>query len=255
VIVARSIRELDLPRHGVVGLVPTMGALHAGHTALFRAARSASDVLVASVFVNPVQFSEDGDLAAYPRNLERDLAAAEAEGVDVVFAPRAEEMYPPGFATWVVPEGAAVGLESEHRPGHFRGVATVCLKLFNIVRPQFAWFGRKDAQQVAVLKQLVRDLNVPVEIRVVGTVRDDDGLALSSRNARLSPAEREQARAIRRALETGDEAQARAVLAAAGVEPEYIAVADLDGPTLAIAARVGSTRLIDNVPLGEGENR
>jgi len=255
VIVARSIGELDLPRHGVVGLVPTMGALHAGHTALFRAARAASDVLVASVFVNPVQFSEDRDLAAYPRNLERDLAAAEAEGVDVVFAPRAEEMYPPGFATWVVPEGAAVGLESEHRPGHFRGVATVCLKLFNIVRPQFAWFGRKDAQQVAVLKQLVRDLNVPVEIRVVGTVRDDDGLALSSRNARLSPAEREQARAIRRALETGDEAQARAVLAAAGVEPEYIAVADLDGPTLAIAARVGSTRLIDNVPLGEGENR
>ena len=254
-IVARSIGELDLPRHGVVGLVPTMGALHAGHTALFRAARSASDVLVASVFVNPVQFSEDGDLAAYPRNLERDLAAAEAEGVDVVFAPRVEEMYPPGFATWVVPEGAAVGLESEHRPGHFRGVATVCLKLFNIVRPQFAWFGRKDAQQVAVLKQLVRDLNVPVEIRVVGTVRDDDELALSSRNARLSPAEREQARAIRRALETGDEAQARAVLAAAGVEPEYIAVADLDGPTLAIAARVGSTRLIDNVPLGEGENR
>ena len=254
-IVARSIGELDLPRHGVVGLVPTMGALHAGHTALFRAARSASDVLVASVFVNPVQFSEDGDLAAYPRNLERDLAAAEAEGVDVVFAPRVEEMYPPGFATWVVPEGAAVGLESEHRPGHFRGVATVCLKLFNIVRPQFAWFGRKDAQQVAVLKQLVRDLNVPVEIRVVGTVRDDDGLALSSRNARLSPAEREQARAIRRALETGDEAQARAVLAAAGVEPEYIAVADLDGPTLAIAARVGSTRLIDNVPLAEGENR
>ena len=254
-IVARSIGELDLPRHGVVGLVPTMGALHAGHTALFRAARAASDVLVASVFVNPVQFSEDGDLAAYPRNLERDLAAAEAEGVDVVFAPRAEEMYPPGFATWVVPEGAAVGLESEHRPGHFRGVATVCLKLFNIVRPQFAWFGRKDAQQVAVLKQLVRDLNVPVEIRVVGTVRDDDGLALSSRNARLSPAEREQARAIRRALETGDEAQARAVLAAAGVEPEYVAVADLDGPTLAIAARVGSTRLIDNVPLAEGENR
>ena len=252
-IVARSIGELDLPRHGVVGLVPTMGALHAGHTALFRAARSASDVLVASVFVNPVQFSEDGDLAAYPRNLERDLAAAEAEGVDVVFAPRAEEMYPPGFGTWVDVDG--VGGEGAARPGHFRGVATVCLKLFNIVRPQFAWFGRKDAQQVAVLKQLVRDLNVPVEIRVVGTVRDDDGLALSSRNARLSPAEREQARAIRRALETGDEAQARAVLAAAGVEPEYIAVADLDGPTLAIAARVGSTRLIDNVPLGEGENR
>ncbi len=161
-IVARSIGELDLPRHGVVGLVPTMGALHAGHTALFRAARADSDVLVASVFVNPVQFSDGRRprrVPAQPR--ARRSRLAEAEGVDVVFAPRAEEMYPPGFATWVVPEGAAVGLESEHRPGHFRGVATVCLKLFNIVRPQFAWFGRKDAQQVAVLKQLVRDLNVP----------------------------------------------------------------------------------------------
>jgi pantoate--beta-alanine ligase len=171
----------------------------------------------------------------------------------VIFAPPVEEMYPAGFATWVVPEGAAEGLESEYRPGHFRGVATVCLKLFNIVRPEIAWFGRKDAQQVAVLKQLVRDLNVSVEIRVVDTVRDTDGIALSSRNARLTAEERERARAIPRALETRDEEQARAVLERAGVEPDYVAVADLDGPTLAIAARVGKTRLIDNVPIREGD--
>ncbi len=252
-IVARSINELDLPRHGVVGLVPTMGALHAGHTALFRAARGDCDVLVASVFVNPAQFSDSRDLAAYQHDLEGDVAIAEAEGVDVIFAPPVEEMYPPGFATWVVPEGAADGLEADFRPGHFRGVATVCLKLFNIVRPEIAWFGRKDAQQVAVLKQLVRDLNLGVVIRVVDTVRDTDGLALSSRNARLTADERERARAIPRALETRDEEQARAVLARAGVEPDYVAVADLDGPTLAIAARVGQTRLIDNVPITEGD--
>jgi pantoate--beta-alanine ligase len=259
VIVVRSINELELPRHGVVGLVPTMGALHAGHTALFRAARPDCDVLVASVFVNPVQFSDGNDLTAYPRDFERDAAIAEAEGVDVIFAPATDEMYPPGFATWVVPEGAAEGLEGAHRPGHFRGVATVCLKLFNIVRPEIAWFGRKDAQQVAVLKQLVRDLNVRVEIRVVDTVRDTDGLALSSRNERLTAEEREQARAIPRALETRDEQQARAVLERAGVEPDYVAVADLDGPTLAIAARVGSVRLIDSarlvdyIQVGEGD--
>jgi pantoate--beta-alanine ligase len=248
-IVARSITELDLPRHGVVGLVPTMGALHAGHTALFRAARPECDVLVASVFVNPVQFSDGADLAAYPRDFDRDAALAEAEGINVLFAPSAEAMYPPDFATWVVPEGAAEGLESAHRPGHFRGVATVCLKLFNIVRPEIAWFGQKDAQQVAVLKQLVRDLNVDVEIRVVDTVRDADGLALSSRNARLSAEERERALAIPRALGTRDEAQARAVLESAGIDPDYVAVADLDGPTLAVAARVGAVRLIDNARL------
>jgi pantoate--beta-alanine ligase len=245
-IVVRSIEELDVPRRGVVGLVPTMGALHAGHAALFRAARDDCDVLVASVFVNPTQFSDDADLAAYPRDLEQDAEKARAEGVDVVFAPPTEELYPPGFATWVDPGGVADGLEGAHRPGHFRGVATVCLKLFNIVAPQRAWFGRKDAQQVAVLKQMVRDLNLPVEIRVVETVRDDDGLALSSRNARLSTAERARAAAIPRALATGEAAEARAVLAAAGIEPEYVEVADLDGPTLTIAARVGETRLIDN---------
>jgi pantoate--beta-alanine ligase len=229
-----------------------MGALHEGHVALFEAARPQCDVLVASIFVNPAQFGDSADLAAYPRDLGADAAVAEASGVDVVFAPPQHEMYPFGFATWVLPQGAAEGLEAEFRPGHFRGVATVCVKLFNIVRPQRAWFGRKDAQQVAVLKQVVRDLNIDVDIRVVDTVRDEDGLAVSSRNARLSPAERERALAIPRALATRDAAAARSVLMQAGIEPEYLAVADLDGPTLAVAARVGGTRLIDNVRL-EGD--
>jgi pantoate--beta-alanine ligase len=254
VIVARTIGELSLPRNGIVGLVPTMGALHAGHVALLDAARPECDVLVASVFVNPAQFGDSADLAAYPQSLDADAAIAEEHGVDVLFAPSAAEMYPPGFATWVVPEGVAEGLEGAHRPGHFRGVATVCLKLFNIVRPQRAWFGRKDAQQVAVLKQLVRDLNLDLEIRVVDTVRDADGLALSSRNARLSREEREIACAIPRALETRDAARAREILAAAGLQPDYVEVADLDGPTLAVAAQVGATRLIDNVLL-EGDPR
>lgn len=251
-IVARTIEALDVPRRGVVGLVPTMGALHGGHCALFEAARSACDVVVASVFANPVQFDDPSDLAGYAPDPDADAALAERAGVDIVFAPGAEELYPPGFATWVEPGGAADGLEGEYRPGHFRGVATVCLKLLNIVRPQTAWFGRKDAQQVAVVKQLVRDLDLDVEIRVVETVRDAAGLALSSRNARLSPAERERASAIPRALATGDPVHARAVLAAAGIVPDYVEVADLDGPTLAIAARIGGVRLIDNVLLTKG---
>jgi pantoate--beta-alanine ligase len=250
--IVETIRELRVPHQGIVGLVPTMGALHAGHVALFEAARPECDVLVASVYVNAPQFGDMSDLAAYPRDLEADAAVAAEHGVDVIFAPSTEEMYPPGFATWVDPAGAAEGLEGAFRPGHFRGVATVCLKLFNIVRPDRAWFGRKDAQQVAVLKQLVRDLNVDVEIRVVDTVRDADGLALSSRNAHLSPEEREQAFAIPRALATRDAAAARDVLVGAGLEPDYVEVADLDGPTLAVATRVGSTRLIDNLRL-EGD--
>ena len=245
-------REALRSGQGVVGLVPTMGGLHEGHRALFAAARLECDVLVASLFVNPSQFAERNDLDAYPRDLDADAAFAEAAGVDLLFAPTADEMYPPGFATWVEPAGVAAGLEGAERPGHFRGVATVCLKLFNIIRPQIAWFGRKDAQQVAVLKQLVRDLDLELEIRVVETVRDVDGLALSSRNARLSPDERAAAAAIPRALATRDVARARSVLAEAGIEPEYLAVADLDGPTLAVAARVGDTRLIDNVQL-EGD--
>ena len=160
-------------------------------------------------------------------------------------------MYPPGFATWVDPAGAAEGFEGTHRPGHFRGVVTVCLKLFNIVRPQVAWFGRKDAQQVAVVKQLVRDLNVPVEIRVLPTIRDADGLALSSRNAYLSPEERERALALHRALATRDPGRARELLD--GVEVDYLEVAEFEPRVLAGAIRVGSTRLIDNVVL-EGES-
>jgi pantoate--beta-alanine ligase len=254
--VVHSIADVraELAAAGTVGLVPTMGALHAGHVALFRAARADCDTLVASVFLNPAQFSDPADITAYPRDHTSDVTTAAVEGVDVLFAAEADEIYPPGFATWVVPEGAALGLEGDNRPGHFRGVATIVLKLFNIVRPQLAWFGRKDAQQVAVVKQLVRDLNLDVEIRVVDTVRDADGLALSSRNARLTHSERTQATAISRALETRDPGLARAVLTEAGLTPDYVEVADLDGPTLAVAARVGETRLIDNIPL-EGSAR
>jgi pantoate--beta-alanine ligase len=237
-----------------IGLVPTMGAIHAGHLALFEAARAECDTVVASLFVNPAQFGDPSDLAAYPRDFVSDERAAEAAGIDLVFAPAADDLYPPGFATWVVPEGAALGLEGAARPGHFRGVATVCVKLFMIVRPDVVYFGRKDAQQVAVVKQLVRDLDLDLELRVVPTVRDADGLALSSRNGRLSADERRRALAIPRALATHDPARAHAILADAGIEPEYVAVADLDGPTLAVAARVGSTRLIDNVLL-EGDDQ
>jgi pantoate--beta-alanine ligase len=229
-----------------------MGAIHAGHLALFAAARAECDTVVASVFVNPAQFGDPADLAQYPGDLDADARAAEDAGVDLLFAPSTDELYPTGFATWVVPEGAAIGLEGEARPGHFRGVATVCLKLFTIVRPDRAYFGRKDAQQAAVVKQLVRDLNLELELRVVPTVRDADGLALSSRNRRLTAEERRRALAIPHALATRDPAAARAVLADAEIEPEYIAVADFDGPTLAVAASVGSTRLIDNVLL-EGD--
>jgi pantoate--beta-alanine ligase len=239
---------------GTIGLAPTMGALHEGHIALFHAAREECATVVATIFVNPAQFADPADLDRYPRTVADDAAVAEAARVDFVFAPAAAQLYPPGFATWVEPDGAATGLEGEFRPGHFRGVATVCLKLFNIVAPQVAYFGRKDAQQVAVVKQVVRDLDLPIEIRVVETVRDADGLALSSRNTLLSPEERESALAIPRALATGDPARARAVLSAGGLEPDYVEVADLDGPTLAVAVQIGATRLIDNVLL-EGAKR
>jgi pantoate--beta-alanine ligase len=245
--VVRRIADLELD--GVVGLVPTMGALHAGHEALIAAARAECETVVLSVFVNPAQFDQGADLAAYPRDEQRDLRIAEAAGADVLFAPAQEEMYPPGFQTWVEVEELSRGLEGAHRPGHFRGVATVCLKLFNIVRPRHAYFGQKDAQQVAVVRRLVRDLDLDVEIRSVPTVRDADGLALSSRNGRLSAAERELALALPRALATRDAAAARAALA--GLDVDYVEIADLDPPVLAAAIRVGSTRLIDNVVLEE----
>ena len=243
-----------------IGLVPTMGAFHAGHLALMRAAREACDVVVVSLFVNPSQFTAAEDLARYPRDLEAAAAVAREAGVDLLFAPSAEELYPPDFDTWVDPGELGTVLEGAARPGHFRGVATVCTKLFGILEPSVALFGRKDAQQVAVVKRVVADLNLPVEIVAQPTVRDPDGLALSSRNVFLSPAERASALALPRALQAGLEAHrsgADAVAAARGVlDPErglsvdYVAVADLDGPTLAAAIRVGPTRLIDNVALG-----
>jgi pantoate--beta-alanine ligase len=236
----------DLPREGEIGLVPTMGAFHEGHLALFRAARDENDVVVASLFVNPAQFGEGEDLERYPRDEERDARLAEEASVDVLYVPAADEIYPPGFETWVEVERLGSTLEGEHRPGHFRGVATVCLKLFNLVRPWRAYFGQKDAQQVAVVRRLVRDLAVPVEIRVVPTVRDEDGLALSSRNAYLSPEERERALALPRALAARD----RSLLS--GLEVDYFEETDFEPRVLAAAVRVGNTRLIDNVVL-EGD--
>ena len=252
--IVRTIEKLEATPG--TGLIPTMGALHDGHRALFRAARAENERVVASLFVNPAQFEEAADLAAYPRDEDRDLEVARAEGVDVVFAPAPDELYPPGFATWVEPQDT--GTEDSARPGHFRGVATVCLKLFNIVRPERAYFGQKDAQQVAVLRSLVRDLNVPVEIRVVPTVRDPDGLALSSRNGRLTAEERARALGLPRALEAAagePDPVAAARRSLNGLEPDYVEVLDLgDAKILAAAIRVGSTRLIDNVLL-EGEIR
>ena len=234
-----------------VGLVPTMGAFHDGHRALFATARAENDLVVASLFVNPAQFGPGEDLERYPRDEARDAKIAEAAGVDLLFVPTADELYPAGYETWVDVEQLSRPLEGEHRPGHFRGVATVCLKLFNIVRPQRAYFGQKDAQQAAVVKRLVRDLNLEVEIRVLPTVRDSDGLAVSSRNAYLSPEERERALALSRAVATKDPGRARELLN--GLDVDYVEVADLNGQrVLAAAVRVGSTRLIDNVLL-EGD--
>ena len=256
--IVRTIRELRAAlepiraRGSTVGLVPTMGAFHEGHLSLFGAARDECDAVVVSLFVNPTQFEDAADLNAYPRDTERDEGLAAEADVDIVFEPAAEEIYPSGYQTWVDVTDLSQGLEGAHRPRHFRGVATICLKLFNIVRPQRAYFGQKDAQQAAVVRRLVRDLNLEVEIRVLPTVRDRDGLALSSRNARLSPEERRRALALPRALETRDVAAARAALA--GLDVDYVAVADFEPTVLAAAVRVGDTRLIDNVVL-EGDSR
>jgi pantoate--beta-alanine ligase len=243
--------ELAAPRRAgrTIGLVPTMGAFHEGHLSLFRIAREENELVVASLFVNAAQFGDRADLAAYPRDEARDAALAEAAGVDVLFAPAHEEMYPPGFATWV--DVDETGAEGEARPGHFRGVATVCVKLFAIARPQRAYFGQKDARQVGVVRRLVRDLNLGLAIRVCPTVRDVDGLALSSRNVLLSAAERERALALPRALAAGAGAADPVATARAelnGLDPDYVELIDLDGTTLlAAAVHVGRTRLIDNV--------
>lgn len=254
-----EVREALGERGRRIGLVPTMGAFHEGHLSLVRAAREACEIVVVSLFVNPSQFDAAEDLARYPRDEAADARAAEAVGVDLLFAPPASELYPDGFDTWVDPGELATILEGAARPGHFRGVATVCTKLFSIVQPDVAYFGRKDAQQVAVIRRVVADLDLPLEIVALPTVRDADGLALSSRNAFLSPAERAAALALPRALEAGVAAHrsgadpvaaARGILEAErGLTVGYVDVADFDGPTLVAAVRVGTTRLIDNARL------
>jgi pantoate--beta-alanine ligase len=229
-----------------------MGALHEGHLALLRAAREECDVVVASLFVNPAQFGEPADLARYPRDERGDAGLAADSGVDLLFAPSAEEMYPPGFQTWIDVTELGSMLEGAFRTGHFRAVATVCCKLFNIVRPDAAYFGQKDAQQIEVVRRMIRDLDLELELRVVPTVRDEDGLALSSRNALLSPEERERAAALPRALATRDPDEARRLLN--GFDVDYVEVAPFDPPVLAAALRIGGIRLIDNVVLPEGDS-
>lgn len=251
----RTIAELRPHLRGDVGLVPTMGALHDGHRSLFDAARAENELVVASLFVNAAQFGEAADLAAYPRDEEADAHVAADAGVDILFAPSHAEMYPPGFSTWVDVDDA--GAEGEARPGHFRAVATVCLKLFAIVRPARAYFGQKDAQQAVVVRRMVRDLNLGLRVRVLPTVRDADGLALSSRNLRLSQEQRARALALPRALARGAEAYSLGADADAavraelnGLTPEYVEIVELGGAKiLAAAVRVDATRLIDNVIL------
>lgn len=260
--VAELRERLGPVRHvSTLGLVPTMGALHKGHLALVHAARGGCGHVAATIFVNPSQFNDPADLAAYPRKESEDAKLAEAAGVDTLFVPAVDEVYGSGDATWVDVGGAAAGFEGAARPGHFKGVATVVLKLFNMVQPHVAFFGQKDAQQVAVVRQLVRDLKLDVRIAVVPTVRDPDGLALSSRNVRLSAADRRRALAIPRALEAaraahqrGDDPLAAARRELTGLEVEYADLASFDsGLTLVVAARVGGTRLIDNLPLDHPE--
>lgn len=258
---------------GRIGLVPTMGALHDGHLSLVRLARQDCDLVVVSLFVNPAQFSEPSDLATYPRTEARDAGLAEGAGADLLFAPEVTEVYPAGFATNVRVTGVSEHWEGEHRgAAHFDGVATVVAKLFAMVAPDLAYFGQKDAQQVAVVRRMVTDLNLPVEVCVGPTVREPDGLAMSSRNVHLGPEDRRRALALRAGLDavlaatrdgaTGADSAVRAgveAMRAYGVEPEYLAIVDpesflpvpdLSGPALAVvAARFGTVRLIDNLPV------
>jgi pantoate--beta-alanine ligase len=269
----RAALEADRRAGRTIGLVPTMGALHAGHLALLAEARGRCDLVVMSLFVNPAQFRPGEDLSSYPRDEAGDLALAEAEGVDIVYAPDESEVYPEGFATRVEVAGLTEVLDGapERRgPEHFRGVTTVVAKLLNAVGPDLAFVGQKDAQQAVVIKRMVRDLDFPVQIVVVPTVREPDGLAMSSRNAYLEPGERARAAALHRALAAAAGAAgsgaspaealaaAREELAAAGIEPEYLEARDAETlepvnsfngrPVLvAVAARLGRARLIDNV--------
>jgi pantoate--beta-alanine ligase len=265
-----EVRRWRRKAKGTVGLVPTMGALHAGHLSLVEAARRENDRVAVTLFVNPTQFGPDEDYTRYPRDIEGDKALLAHAGADLLFAPSADEMYPPGTETTVDVGSIAAPLEGERRPGHFRGVATVVLKLLDIAAPDRAYFGEKDAQQLAVIRRLVADLNVPVEIRACPIVREPDGLALSSRNAYLSPEERRAAIVLFRALEAaenlwrsgerGGEALRRAMAATLATEPrvrvDYVSVADPEtlrevetasgGVHLLLAAFAGRARLIDN---------
>ena len=257
-----------------LGFVPTMGALHEGHLSLVRAARSSSDLVAASIFVNPTQFGANEDLAKYPRSFERDRELLQGERVELLFAPSVEEMYPAGAVTWVTVEGLSDKLDGRSRPGHFRGVTTVVAKLFHAVQPDAAFFGQKDAAQVAIIRRMVRDLNLPVEIVVCPIVRAADGLAMSSRNAYLDPDERKRALVLQRSLlraehlaETGERNAARLVAAGreeidkeSSVRLDYFEIVNPDtldpledisgGGLVAVAAVVGGTRLIDNILLG-----
>jgi pantoate--beta-alanine ligase len=262
-----------LPRP--MGFVPTMGYLHRGHVSLAERARAECASVVASIFVNPTQFGPNEDLASYPRDLPRDLAMLDSAGVDLVWTPTPEVMYPPGFQTWVTVEGLTGRLEGERRPGHFRGVTTIVAKLFNAVGPQKAYFGQKDAQQAAVLRRMTLDLDLPIEIIVCPTVREADGLAMSSRNTYLNPEERQAASVLFRALTAANSAyeqgERRAetlrgimqetIQAEKLARLEYVSCADYDsldeledvtGKTLlSMAVYVGKTRLIDNFVLGQ----
>jgi pantoate--beta-alanine ligase len=262
-----------------VGLVPTMGALHAGHISLVRAVKARCDFVVASVFVNPAQFGPKEDYSKYPRTLEADLGKLEAEGVDLVFAPAVEEIYPPGATTFVNVDEISERLDGRSRPGHFRGVATVVAKLFHILEPDLVFFGQKDAAQVAIIRRMVRDLMFPVEMVVAPIIREADGLALSSRNVYLSPDERREALVLSRALReiearyrAGERDATKLIEAARAVfatEPsvrvDYIALVDPEtlgdvataaaGTLAAVAAFVGTTRLIDNAILDQNRRR
>ncbi len=256
-----------------LGFVPTMGALHDGHFSLVRAARNSCEGVAVSIFVNPTQFGPNEDLAKYPRTFDRDREMLKKEGINLLFAPSAEEMYPPGGVTWVTVEGLSEKLDGRSRPGHFRGVTTIIAKLFHIIEPDVAFFGQKDAAQLAVIRQMARNLNFAVEIVACPIVREPDGLAMSSRNRYLDPAQRKQALILHRSLtrvkalwEAGERDAAR--LAAAGKEEiqkesavrlDYFEIVNpdtldaistaSDGALVAVAAFVGSTRLIDNILL------
>jgi pantoate--beta-alanine ligase len=268
-----EIRALRQQLKGSVGFVPTMGYLHEGHLALVKRARIENSTVIVSIYVNPTQFGPREDFGAYPRDLDRDLELLRKEGADIVFVPSDDEMYPPEFSSWVDVEKVTERLEGASRPGHFRGVATVVAKLFNVVQPTKAYFGQKDAQQAAVIKRMAADLNMGIEIVVVPTVRESDGLAMSSRNIYLSSKERQAATILFKALtlarqlgrsgEKDAEKIRRQMASLIQKEPlaqiAYISIADaetleelnlLDRPAVAsLAVRIGKTRLIDNMPL------